>query len=152
MTQNRPFPFVRGPFSVGCLVAAALLAAPSAVSAQEESDEQDVNFSLQVNTDTFFGLAPMATGALGLSDTLAFTFYGIYWSGGAGADWGNWAEFGAGVNIALGGVSINPQRNPAKAPPAKFRVTRSSCGSYWRTASCSAFHAAGSSSARLADE
>jgi hypothetical protein len=83
---------------------------PLQAQAQEEAtEENDVSFALAVTTDTFFGFAPMAMGGVSLSDTLDFTFYGIYWSGGTGAAWGNWTEFGAGVNINLDGIGINPQ-------------------------------------------
>jgi hypothetical protein len=79
--------------------------------AQEEKDEDEkVSFSLGVTTDKFFGFAPMATGSIKIKNKLDFTFYGLYWSGGSGASWGNWAEFGAGVNVeAVDGLSINPQ-------------------------------------------
>lgn len=78
--------------------------------AQDEEEEDKVSFSLGVTTDRFFGFAPMATGAVKIKDKLDFTFYGIYWSGGSGANWGNWAEFGVGVNFSpIEGLGINPQ-------------------------------------------
>lgn len=78
----------------------------------EEKEEVDdkVSFSLGVTTDKFFGFAPMATGTVKIKDNLGFTFYGLYWSGGSGANWGNWAEFGVGVNYTpVEGLGINPQ-------------------------------------------
>jgi hypothetical protein len=76
--------------------------------AQETDDKFSFNVSL--NSDQFFGYYPFFQGAYSLSEKMDFTFYGILWSGGTGGAWGNWTEFGVGVNIdAGGGLSFNPQ-------------------------------------------
>ncbi|MFN3802754.1 DUF6733 family protein [Belliella pelovolcani] len=84
----------------------ALLATPA--YAQEES-----RFSMDVtlNSDIFFGFYPFFAGSYSLSQNTAFTFYGILWSGGAaGGSWGNWTEFGVGMNFDVAdGININPQ-------------------------------------------
>lgn len=83
-------------------------AEPSAEAA--EAADSKASFSLAVTTDTFFGFAPMATAGWQFTDVVAFTAYGIYWSGGSGAAWGNWGEFGVGVNFTpIDGIDINPQ-------------------------------------------
>lgn len=77
------------------------------VSAQEDSK---FSFNVSLNSDQFFGFYPFFQGAYSLSEKTDFTFYGILWSGGTGGGWGNWTEFGAGVNLNVGGgLSINPQ-------------------------------------------
>ncbi len=78
------------------------------VMAQEETD--DFSFAVSLNSDQFFGFYPFFQGGYALSESVDFTFYGILWSGGTGGAWGNWTEFGGGVNIDAGsGISINPQ-------------------------------------------
>ena len=81
------------------------------VSAQTEGDEKSMSFSVNLNSDLFFGFYPSFGGSYSLSDKVDFTTYGILWSGGSlGAAVGNWTEFGLGVNIKPSdGLSINPQ-------------------------------------------
>lgn len=91
--------------ALGLLLFFSLASSP--VKAQDDS-----KFSLDVslNSDIFFGFYPFFAGSYALSDNSAFTFYGILWSGGTGGGWGNWTEFGVGVNFDVGdGLSINPQ-------------------------------------------
>lgn len=91
--------------AISAIVFTALCAAPA--MAQEE---KQFNFSATLNSDQFFGFYPTFQGSYGVSDKTALTFYGILWSGGTGSGWGNWTEFGLGLNIeAAEGLNINPQ-------------------------------------------
>lgn len=79
-------------------------------SASFAQDDDRFSFDVSLNSDQFFGFYPFFSGAYGVSDNLDFTFYGILWSGGTGGGWGNWTEFGVGVNFPVAdGVNINPQ-------------------------------------------
>lgn len=51
----------------------------------------------------------MMTFGYALSDTDAFTAYGIQWGAGTGSAWGQWTEFGIGYNKTIGNFNINPQ-------------------------------------------
>lgn len=67
------------------------------------------DFSVTLNSDQFFGFYPYFGGSYSLSESSAFTFYGILWSGGTGGGWGNWTEFGIGMDFTVAdGLSINP--------------------------------------------
>jgi hypothetical protein len=73
-------------------------------------DEDKFNFNVSLNSDRFFGFYPFFQGGYDVSDKTSFTFYGILWSGGTGAAWGNWTEFGVGLNFEVAdGLGINPQ-------------------------------------------
>jgi hypothetical protein len=77
---------------------------------EKETDSEDkLSFSLGLTTDKFFGFAPMAMGSYAFSEKIALTFYGLYWAGGSGSNWGNWSEFGLGANFNFDGIGINPQ-------------------------------------------
>lgn len=79
------------------------------VMAEEEGGD-DVNFTLLLNSDTFFGFNPQFLGSKKMSETVDFTFYGIQWSGGVGQAWGNWTEFGIGAAFKTSDtITINPQ-------------------------------------------
>lgn len=79
----------------------------SLVMAQETGK---TTFSATLVSDTFFGFAPLVTAAYQLNEKTDFTAYGIFWSGGTGAAWGNWAEYGVGINFKPSpGLEINPQ-------------------------------------------
>lgn len=68
------------------------------------------SFDLTLNSDQFFGFYPFFAGSYEVSDASAFTFYGILWSGGTGGGWGNWSEFGVGMNFTVtDGLDVNPQ-------------------------------------------
>ncbi|SHN18372.1 hypothetical protein SAMN04488057_109156 [Cyclobacterium lianum] len=89
--------------------------AVSTASAQSETDDK-FSYTITVNSDQFFGFYPFFAGSYAVSETSAFTFYGILWSGGTGGNqgsgggWGNWTEFGVGYSFdAAEGLSINPQ-------------------------------------------
>lgn len=82
--------------------------AQDAVPSTEESSPFSMTVSL--NSDIFFGFYPFFAGSYDLSESSAFTFYGILWSGGTGAAWGNWTEFGVGISLVpVEGLNINPQ-------------------------------------------
>ncbi len=78
----------------------ALLAIHRPAAAQGTEDEK---FSLNVllNSDIFFGFYPSFQGKYKINEKLDFSFYGILWSGGTGSGWGNWTEFGVGVNLPV---------------------------------------------------
>ncbi|MFC4873629.1 DUF6733 family protein [Negadavirga shengliensis] len=88
-----------------------------AVSPVFSQTEDKFSFDITVNSDQFFGFYPFFAGSYEVSETSAFTFYGILWSGGTGGvqgagggGWGNWTEFGVGMNFDVAdGLSINPQ-------------------------------------------
>ena len=79
------------------------------VLAQEETDDDKISFGLSLNHDAFFGFNPMMTFGYSVSDTEAFTAYGIQWGAGTGSAWGQWTEFGFGYNWTVGNFDINPQ-------------------------------------------
>ena len=90
------------------LVLAAVLAFVGITSVQAQDDKFSMSVSL--NSDAFFGFYPFFAGSYSISDNLDFTFYGILWSGGTGGGWGNWTEFGLGINLPVAdGLNINPQ-------------------------------------------
>lgn len=80
------------------------------VNAQNETTDKSVKLNVSLNSDQFFGFYPFIQGIKPVNDKLNFTFYGILWSGGTGAAWGNWTEFGLGVNfMPVEGLSVTPQ-------------------------------------------
>lgn len=100
------------------LSAACLALSVATVAAYEHSfdpamvEAMDSRFSMDVslNSDTFFGFYPLITGAYEINETFDFTFYGLIWAAGTGGNWGNWTEFGIGLNYkAFEGLDINPQ-------------------------------------------
>ncbi|MBX2963244.1 MAG: hypothetical protein KF687_12080 [Cyclobacteriaceae bacterium] len=79
-------------------------------TAQAQEDESKFGLSVSLNSDIFFGFYPFFAGSYKLNEKAEFTFYGILWSGGTGAAWGNWTEFGGGINFLVSeGLNINPQ-------------------------------------------
>jgi hypothetical protein len=91
------------------LVLSIMLLALSTTSLIAQDDEK-FSFDVSLNSDQFFGFYPFFQGAYSLSDKTDFTFYGILWSGGTGGGWGNWTEFGVGMNFEVAeGISVNPQ-------------------------------------------
>lgn len=77
---------------------------------EKSKDEKQFDFSVGVNTDTFFGLYTTFQGSYGVPGKTSFTFYGTHWGGGTGQNWGNWTEFGAGINFNVAkGLTVNPQ-------------------------------------------
>jgi hypothetical protein len=93
-------------------LSAIVFFAVSTSKAQDAAVEEESPFSMTVtlNSDQLFGFYPFFAGSYTLSEKTAFTFYGILWSGGTGAAWGNWTEFGAGMSFTPSeGLTINPQ-------------------------------------------
>jgi hypothetical protein len=73
-------------------------------------DGDRFNMNVTLNSDQFFGFYPFFQGTYQLNEGLDFTFYGILWSGGTGAAWGNWTEFGVGLGFQPSEtLSITPQ-------------------------------------------
>ena len=79
------------------------------INAQESDSEDKLSMGLSLNHDAFFGFNPMMTASYAISDTDAFTAYGIQWGAGTASAWANWTEFGIGYNKTLGAFNINPQ-------------------------------------------
>lgn len=80
------------------------------INVKAAEKENSYSMTAGFTSDQFFGFAPMMTGEYTLSDQVSFSFYGLFWSGGTGAGWGNWTEFGAGVNYKpTNWLAINPQ-------------------------------------------
>ena len=85
-----------------------LLTATVSVMAQEKKEDK-LSLSLALNHDAFFGFNPAVTAAYPVSSKTDLTFYGIQWGAGTASAWGNWTEFGLGVNLKSGNFAINPQ-------------------------------------------
>ncbi len=80
------------------------------IAPEKASEEKKFDFAVGINTDQFFGLYTTFQGSYGAPKKTALTFYGIHWAGGSGRNWGNWTEFGVGLNFnAAKGLTINPQ-------------------------------------------
>ena len=77
--------------------------------AQKSDNSEKLSASLSLNHDAFFGFNPALAMAYPVSKKADITFYGIIWGAGTGRSWGNWTEFGAGVNFKAGSFGINPQ-------------------------------------------
>jgi hypothetical protein len=91
------------------LVLGVLLLALSTTGLMAQDDEK-FSFDVSLNSDQFFGFYPFFQGAYSINEKTDFTFYGILWSGGTGGGWGNWTEFGVGMNFEVAeGVTFNPQ-------------------------------------------
>ena len=98
---------------------AALALSSVPVLAQDAYGPQkrEATYTVALNQDAFFGFAPSFSGAIPVSETTDFTFYGIFWTrpsfnlvGGNNGD-GLWTEFGVGVNFNLmdGNLKVKPQ-------------------------------------------
>lgn len=98
--MNRKF------ITIASSVAVALALTTTSVSADEKLD-----FKLALNYDAFFGSNPYIGATYHADGGLDYTFYGIQWGDGTGANWGGWTEFGAGVAFKAldGALTINPQ-------------------------------------------
>jgi hypothetical protein len=99
-----------------CAAAVAFLAAAVSVPAVAQ-DKRDPTFTVALNQDSFFGFYPSFNGLVPVSETMDFSFYGIFWTKPAfGLGMGNsgddlWTEFGVGVNFNLmdGKLKVKPQ-------------------------------------------
>lgn len=73
------------------------------------AQESETTFSLGLTSDQFFGVAPSVAMEYKLSEKVGASVYGIFWGAGTGSAWGNWTEFGGGVNLYLAeGITLNP--------------------------------------------
>jgi hypothetical protein len=79
------------------------------VFAQTDDKTDKLSVGVSLNHDAFFGFNPMVTASYPLNKKADFTFYGIQWGAGTASAWGNWTEFGMGVNFKTGDFAINPQ-------------------------------------------
>lgn len=98
--------------SAAVVLPVSLQAGATVTPPPQMTTESDPAFGLDLSltSDTFFGFVPMAAGSYSLSESIDFTVYGIFWSGGTGGNWGNWTEFGLGFAFNPSPVlSINPQ-------------------------------------------
>lgn len=87
------------------LTLTASFALLSTVTAQES----EATFSIGLTSDQFFGVAPNVALEYKLSEKVGASVYGIFWGAGTGGAWGNWTEFGGGLNLYLAeGVTLNP--------------------------------------------
>jgi hypothetical protein len=80
----------------------------TSVSAQEKKEEK-LAVTVALNHDAFFGFNPMLSASYPVAKSTDLTFYGIQWGAGTGRAWGNWTEFGIGLNFKTGKFAINPQ-------------------------------------------
>lgn len=92
---------------IGLMVLFAAIATVATAQTEDKKDKLSVGISL--NHDAFFGFNPMITAAYPVSKKADFTFYGIQWGAGTARAWGNWTEFGMGLNFKAGDFAINPQ-------------------------------------------
>jgi hypothetical protein len=96
--------------AVFCSVFCALSVLTAFAQETKPEDDKKFSFALSLNSDKFFGFYPVFQGTANVASGTDFTFYGILWSGGTGGAWGNWTEFGIGLNLEPApGVSIMPQ-------------------------------------------
>lgn len=89
---------------------ALLLFVTTIVTAQSKgkSDADKLSATLSLNHDAFFGTNPTLAFSYSFGKT-DLTFYGIQWGTGTASAWGNWTEFGFGLNFKTGDFNINPQ-------------------------------------------
>lgn len=88
-------------------IIAFIIALTNLSTVQAQTDDVTATFGL--TSDQFFGFAPNFTLEYKLSDKIGLSTYGIFWGAGTGAAWGNWTEFGGGVNLYLSeGITLNP--------------------------------------------
>ena len=87
-----------------------LLAVMSISLTSAHAEEGDMNTTLLLNSDAFFGFNPQFMASKKMGESWDLTVYGIQWSGGVGETWGNWTEFGLGAAFKVGdGLMFNPQ-------------------------------------------
>lgn len=92
------------------IVATMFLVFVESTSAQEQTESSEkLSVSLNLNHDAFFGFNPALTLSYPVGKTTDLTFYGIQWGAGTASAWGNWTEFGLGLNFKTGNFNINPQ-------------------------------------------
>lgn len=73
-------------------------------------EDSGLSIDLTVTSDTFFGVVPAAFASYTINEMVDFTAYGLFWGAGTGLNWGNWTEFGFGLNFKpTPYIDINPQ-------------------------------------------
>ncbi len=99
---------------------AALLAvlsacmAPTPVQASLPEDSSTTSFTVTLSQDPAFGFTPSVTASIGLSDDVALTVYGVFWTqdalAGNEGGLGLYTEFGAGCSLTLmdGALNVSP--------------------------------------------
>src|SRR5690606_16651631 len=81
----------------------------TAIVCTTNAQESETTFSLGLTSDQFFGVAPSVAMEYRLSEKVGASVYGIFWGAGTAGAWGNWTEFGGGVNLYLAeGITFNP--------------------------------------------
>lgn len=98
--------------NIAAFLFAGLLAVCNQAVSQEDTTavNNELDFTVTLNSDVFFGFYPFFSGKYQTEKKVDLTFYGILWSGGTGANWGNWTEFGVGFGFPLNdAIYINPQ-------------------------------------------
>lgn len=104
-------------------IAAATLALSSVPALAQDAmgpQKREATYTVALNQDAFFGFNPSFSGAVPVSETTDFTFYGIFWTrpsfnlagtGFTDIGGGLWTEFGVGVNFNLmdGALKVKPQ-------------------------------------------
>lgn len=108
--------FLRAPLT-SALAFVALSAANPVLAQDSGPAQRDPTFTVALNQDSFFGFYPSFNGLVPVSETMDFSFYGIFWTKPAfGLGQGNsgddlWTEFGVGVNFHLmdGKLKVKPQ-------------------------------------------
>lgn len=95
----------------GLILSVSLLKAQDTTKvAATGNDDSNFSITTTLNSDIFFGFYPFVTGSYSFNEKSALSFYSIMWSGGTGAAWGNWTEFGIGYSYTpVEGLTINPQ-------------------------------------------
>jgi hypothetical protein len=88
---------------------AGTLVVASGVFAQTDDSGEKLSVGISLNHDAFFGFNPSITASYPINKKTDFTAYGIQWGAGTASAWGQWTEFGMGVNFKAGDFSINPQ-------------------------------------------
>lgn len=95
------------------LAGALMLAQTFATGLQAQTapakEEDKLSVGVNLNHDAFFGFNPAMTFSYQMKPKTALTFYGIQWGAGTASAWGNWTEFGLGLNFKSGIFDINPQ-------------------------------------------
>jgi hypothetical protein len=90
---------------VSTIVVFGVTLAMSPVNAAVPDDSVVTAFSLSLTQDPAFGFYPSINASVGLSDKIAATFYGVFWTqdalAGMKGGLGLYTEFGAGVGITL---------------------------------------------------
>lgn len=99
---------------IASLLSVSLFLAGSLFAQEKKETKLPYTATLTINSDSFFGLTPMAQVGIPINDKVSITGYTILWSGirnGGAGNFGHWTEFGVGLNFTLleGALNVNPQ-------------------------------------------